>query len=256
MKSFIYTVLIFLYATIQAFAGTFYLTDGDSSNTYLIDLPSGNYLGSFTTFQFGYPIAVADTVRIGNRDNNTGYEYNLNGSPTGVSFTGTGGISQLLDGTTDGTTYNYGVTCCGSNAVYRGDRFWLGLTSIFTLPAGGSGITYDPQDESLWVSMFDGTIREYSLTGTELFSFNAPNTPAALAYDASLDSFWYIEQGRQTFVNFDRLGNQLNSLTVAGLPGNNAWGGDMAMSSPVPEPGALLLAFSGLAAVLLRRKLR
>jgi hypothetical protein len=262
IKTLTRSILLVLLATATVHGGIFYLTDGDILTAYRIDLPSGDYLGSFSTFPFAFPIAVSDTVRIGQRNNGQGAEYSLLGTATGVTFTGAGGITQLLDGTTDGSTYNYGVTCCGTNVgVYRGDRLWQGLELLFGLPSDGSGITYDPVNESLWISFANNTIAQYSFTGTLISSFGAQNDVAALAYDASSDSFWYHINGTSRFVNVNRSGQELHDLTIAGLFTFNAYGGEMAIlgalpEGQVPEPGSWVLAVSGLALVVARFRRR
>lgn len=235
-------------------APVMYMTDGDQSRAFVVDLSTGTYLGSFPTFSLGYPLAIGDTVRIADRDNGTGYEYTLAGIPTGLSYTGGSYISQLLDGTTDGTTYNYAVQCCSAtNSVVRADRLWQSTTPLFALPAGGSGIAYDPVDNTLWVSLFDSTVRHYDLSGQQLFSFNVPSLLAGFAYDSSTDTFWGYQNGSGVFYQFDRSGPSLQTLVVANMPGNNAWGGEIAQSA-VPEPGSLLLLVAGAAALLLFRK--
>lgn len=231
-----------------------YIADGDQSTAFMVDLSTGTYLGSFPTFSLGYPLAIGNTVRIADRDNGTGYEYTLAGIPTGLSYAGGSIISQLLDGTTDGTTYNYAVQCCSdTNSVVRADRWWQSTAPLFALPDSGSGIAYDPLDNTLWVSLFDSTVRHYDLSGQQLSSFDTASQLAGLAYDSSTDSFWGFENGTGTFHRFDRSGQFLQTLVVENMPGNNAWGGEIAPSA-IPEPGSLLLLVSGIAALLLFRK--
>ena len=242
--------------TTQSQASVIYLTDGDSSIAYAVDLTAGTFLGSFQTFSSAYPIAVTDTIRLGHRDNGAGQEYDLDGSPTGVNWPGGSQITQLLDGTTDGSTYNFAVSCCDAvEGVYRFDRFWGNAELLFSLPSGGSGITYDPTNGTIWVTLFDGTLREFDLAGTQLNSFSTGVGMAALAYDPSLDSFWTFDQ-RDTFTNFDRSGNVIGSVVVSEFPNNNLFGGEIAMSATeqVPEPATFALGLLGLAGMWIYRR--
>lgn len=248
-------ILAVLGLTVQSHASVMYLADGDSSIAYTVDLSTGTLLGSFDTYRGAYPIAVTDTIRFGHLDNGAGQEYDLSGNPTGETWPGGSVISQLLDGTTDGSTYNYAVACCGSNAVYRFDRFWGNAELLFSLPGGGSGIAYDPTNGTIWVVLFDGTLREYDLAGTELNNFSPGLYMVALSYDPSLDSFWTFDQS-STFSNLDRSGSVISSFEVSDFPLNNLYGGEIAMSAAeeIPEPTTFALGFLGLAGMWIYRR--
>lgn len=250
---------IVLAVTVPTQAAILYLTDGDSSVMYTVNLSTGLVENTTTTFSGAYPIAVVDTIRLGHLDNGAGQEFDLDGNPTGVTWPGGSTLSQLLDGTTDGSTYNYAVTCCGSDGVYRFDRLWGSLELLFLLPTGGSGITYDPVNETLWIATFGSELTQYDLSGNVLSTIDLGGflTLAALAYDGETDSFWAYGAGSPNFYNFDRDGNLLGSVMVTNLAPNNAWGGEIAMSSgeAIPEPGTWALAVLGLSAIaLVRRK--
>lgn len=242
--------------TLPGQASVIYLADGDSSVAYAVDLSTGTLLGSFPTFTSAYPIAVTDTIRLGHRDNSAGQEYDLDGNPTGVNWPGGSEVTQLLDGTTDGGTYNFAISCCSDvEGVYRFDRLWGNAELLFSLPAGGSGITYDPTNGTIWVTLFDGTLREYDMAGTELNNFSPEGYMVALAYDPSLDSFWVFNQSG-TFTNLDRSGNIIGSFEISGFPGNNIFGGEIAMSATeeIPEPATFALGLLGLAGMWIYRR--
>src|SRR5688500_14250832 len=138
------TVLSILTCVGLSAAPNYYLFDGDSQVGYQVDPGAQALVNTFSTFSLGYPVAIAgDKIRLGHRDDGTGAEYSLDGTPTGVTFTGGSGFSQLLDGTSD-AVYNYGIECCGgTNSVMRADLNWQGGTALFSVPDQGVGITYD-----------------------------------------------------------------------------------------------------------------
>ncbi|HWB99036.1 MAG TPA: PEP-CTERM sorting domain-containing protein [Bryobacteraceae bacterium] len=237
-------------------ASVIYLTDGDSAIMYRVDLATGSF-SSTSTYSLAYPIAVADTVRLGNRDNGPGQEYDLNGNPTGVTWGGGSFIAQMLDGTTDGSTYNYAVTCCDSTAVYRFDRFWGNGEFLFNIgdSTGGRGIAYDPVNSTLWVAQFNSNVVQYSLTGDVVSSTSALSSVnlVGLSYDPTTDSFWGYNRAN-TFYNFNRDGSTLGTVVVPGFSTSNVFGGEIAMGAPVPEPSSFALALLGIAGTLVYRR--
>jgi hypothetical protein len=103
-----------------------------------------------------------------------GAEYTFTGVPTGVTHPGPG-FGPWIDGTTDGT-YNYAVTL-SSGAVYRFSNTWDNPLVLFGCSPYCDGITYDPSNNSLWLSNPYGTavplIENRSMSGALLFSFPA-----------------------------------------------------------------------------------
>lgn len=235
----------------SANASTLYLIGG--STAYQVDLEAGTF-ETFNVFDSAYGIAVGETVRL--RSYQTGYseEYNLDGTPTGNTYTYEDGISQILDGTTDGT-YNYGAGCCGADGVYRFDTNWGNAEFLFDVGSGTSGIAYDPVNNSLWVTTFGPNVYEYDLSGNLLSSITVSETSflVALAYDPATDSFWANQQS-DSFYNFDRDGTVLQVVTIDGLNPGNVFGGEFAMGSPIPEPSSAVLILLGIAGTYLARR--
>lgn len=198
-----------------------------------------------------------NTIRLGQRDDGTGFEYTLNGVATGTSFTGGHNFSELLDGTTNGVN-NFGVECCGgTNSVMTANLFWQGGTVLFNVPgnASGSGIAYDTQSGDLWISLFDGSVHQFSLGGTDLGSFSIGFTSRGLAYDSSSNTIWALNGN--TFQQYSKAGSLLNSVASA-QQFSNPFGFeiDNGVTSGVPEPGTLGLMGVALALVVLGRRAR
>jgi hypothetical protein len=245
--------------TCTVFAGPqYYLFDGDGQVGYQLDPGAATVVNTFPTFAIGYPIAiVGDKLRLGDRDDGSGREYDLNGVFTGVTFAGGSAFSELLDGTTDGT-YNYGVECCGgTNSVMRADLFWQSGISLFTLPTHGTGITYDSALGTLWIAFFDKTIRQYSLSGTELSQFSVPEVGSALAYEAATDTLWIHPRlgaaAPNSVEQYSKTGTLLQTVVLPTWSPSNVWGGEI-VNSTVPEPGTFAMLGLGLAVAGLARR--
>ena len=169
---------------VPAQAASYYLFDGDG--TRAVEIANGAVVNSFTTFSLAYPVAITGTIWVGGRDNGGSTEYTLAGTPTGNTAAGGPVITQLLDGTTDGSR-NYGVTCCSAQSIVTvANADWSNQQTLFNLGDNGSGIAFDTASGSLFVSGFGGTITNYSLTGTVLGSFSADLV--GLAYDQASDT--------------------------------------------------------------------
>ncbi len=228
----------------------YYITNGDGSAMYIVQ--NGTLQATVTTYSLAYPIAVTGTVILGQRDDAEAREYTLAGVPTGNTWTGNGTYTQILDGTTDGTQYNYGVLCCSTpTAVIRTNLHWQNSSVLFDLPGNqsGWGIAYDPTTAHLFVSLDDNSIREFDLTGAQISSF----TPAVsgpivgLAYEQSTDSLWGKTNGGNTLYQYSKTGTLLNTVVVPGLSPGNDYGGEMAISG-APVAAIPALSWAGIAA--------
>lgn len=208
----------------------YFVMAGDQSMFHVIQ--NGTVLRSFGpapgTAQYQYPLVVIDTIRtMGANAGEIGAEYDLNGVDLTTRYTHPTGPSRCWDGTTDGT-FHYAIDSAG--AVYQFARDWTNPVRLFG--AGGIGsLTYDPDNNSLWVSQFSSmTITEYSLAGVALRSFSTGHTQnMALALDHADGTLWLHDRTTQgTFEQWSRTGTRLNRIAVPGMNTQNALGGEMA----------------------------
>ena len=234
----------------QAHAGNitpYYLFDGDSQKA--VEIVNGAVTSSFSIPSLGYGVAITSSIWLGNRDNNGATQFTLGGAATGQTSSGPGGISQILDGTSNGVN-NFGVTCCGVNEVTIANLDWTNQTALFAIPAGGDGIAYDTNSQSLFVSMFGNTVEQFTTTGTELGSFSTSGEVVGLAYEQATDTLWGWDRTDSSLVQYSTAGTLLQSDSVStGL--SNPFGGEMAMSAvaAVPEPASIALMGAGIIAL-------
>lgn len=228
----------------------YYITDGDASTMYIVQ--NGTLQSTITTYNLAYPIAVRSTIILGHRDDAQAREFTLAGVATGNTWTGNGSFSEILDGTTDGTQYNYGITCCATtNVVVRADLHWQGSTALFNLPGNqsGWGIAYDTTTNHLYVSLGDRSVREFDLAGNQINSFTPGAGPlAGLAYEPSTDTLWGKLNGGGTLYQYSKTGTLLNTVVVPGFSPNNDYGGEMGLAG---AGGAAVPALSWAGVVLL-----
>jgi len=226
----------------------YYLFDGDAFTGYKI---ANGTVTTFKTFYPGYPVAIRDSIWLGERDDLGAREFTLNGTPTGRTTTGGNNFSQLLDGTA-GPSHNYGVECCGGqNSVTVANSDWTGQRVLFNIPFNGSGIAYDSRTNSFYVSEeARPAVFHYSLGGELLDRFDLSQQLVGLAFEEATDTFWGFNRSTHNLVQFNRSGALLQDMDIPGFAPNNPWGGEMpigASPTPTPEPASMLLFATGAA---------
>lgn len=228
---------------------TYYLTDGEGGANWII---RGDAAQSYA--QHGsqeYAIAVSGgqvrTLGADPGDHGSLYDTDFNYLGTDYPYFGYG----FNDGTSDGA-YNYSVDWY-TGIVYRTTRDWISPTVLFDTGFGTGnavGITYDPSNNSLWVSQFSGsTIANFSMTGVPLSSFNVRvSAITALALDPADRTLWFGSQNTMgTFYQYSVSGIAGQTQAYANMTASNTLGGEF---DSVPEPASALL-FSGVLAALL-----
>ena len=231
--------IICLFSPMQAMAQTFYLTSGDAGTSYIIDLNTG----SFTSFSTGtqnsaYALGVTNSILLSDISNSTVVEYSLAGVPTGNTWAGPGGFSQMLDGTTNGQGAYYGASW-SSTGVTVSDNTFTNTTLLFNPGFAVIGITYDSSDNTLWlVNDNDNNVYHYTLAGSQISSFTPglSGRECCLAYDGVSDTLWMSTNGSNVISNFSKNGTLLGSVTVTGMSPGNTWGGEIALGAVVVVP--------------------
>lgn len=210
-----------------------FLMAGDQSTFNVIQ--NGTLLRSWTvapgSAQYQYPIAVTNVIRTtGANVNEIGADYDFNGTDLTLRYPHPAGTARCWDGTTDGAN-NYAIDNVGAVFQFQGD--WTNPVLLFSVATFG-GITYDPTNNSLWVSLWTGnTITNYTMTGTVISSFNAGHQRnMALALDPADGTLWLHDRNvTGTYEQWSRTGTMLNRIAVPGMTGQNCLGGEFSLGN-------------------------
>jgi len=216
-------------STAYAQTDTLYVTDGDSSRMAIVQ--GGTLQNVVTTHNKGYPIAVRNTIWIGdyNGTQPNSIEYNLAGAPTGNAVLYTPHFA--VDGGVNGNkNYELGNAFSTSATVYSADPDWQNETPMFTVFGSDLvGITFDTVNGTIWIS--DNTlIYEYDLAGNLVSEFAHSSGRGCIAYEPSSDTIWYVTNGSNTITQYSKIGLVMQTLQISGLASNN-WGAEFAISA-------------------------
>jgi len=238
-----------------AFAQTSELYINQYGANGMVVVQAGSVVRSWNTGTPGEnALAVAGTVRTGGNywfGSGAGAEYDLSGNPLGPTYTIFSGGGNWFDGTTDGRAHNYAVMHNGDYNLYSFDRDWSNQQALFSVGFATSGITFDQQHGTLWVSdSLTRQVRQLDMAGNLLSSFFA--TDSAYAYGLALDpadqTLWVGGYGSNMIYQYDQAGTLLGSVAVSGI------GSAFGMEFNIPTPAtASLLALAGFGATRRRR---
>ena len=281
-------------APINGPIGTYYITDGGNAQNpgiiYAIkDHATGSTNMNDQANQSEYPIAVngqeVHTTGFGNTFSGSAYTgvAALTLTPTAAFYPGSTD-ARMTDGTTDGT-HNYGVTygALGGTEgakVFQFNTNWGNKQLLFNIPdiqvQGDknfwNGITYDPTNNSLWMSNLDrNVVADFDLTGNlianSLFSTAADTTMYALALD--VDHTLWMTGNPSSGGSFSLYHYQTNGAFIGSFLSNPALispiGGEIGLACapdaccatpthPCPEPGTLGLFGIGLLGLIGRKR--
>ncbi len=224
--------LLWAGATATAQTDVLYVTDGDSSRLAIVQ--DGVLQDITTTYVRGYPIAVRDTIWIGDYNGNSAdaFEYDLAGVGTGNRAPYS--AVRAVDGGVNGdVNYQLGNAFSSSATVYVSDADWQNETALFSVSGSDLvGITFDPVNGSIWISD-DNTVYEYDTTGNLLGKFGHSSGRGCIAYELSSDTIWYVTNGSDRITQYSKTGAVLTTLSVSGLNSNN-WGAEFASEPAAP----------------------
>jgi hypothetical protein len=254
-------LILVLVACASAPAAMIFVSNGDSSQLQAINTLTGAISYTATTHTIGYPIAVRDSIWIGQRDNaGQSVEYNLaDGTPTGNSATLVGpNYGNFVDGAVNGNVNYTTLAFNGSTTVYQANADWTNPTSLFNIAGGDQfvGITFDGNLGTLWISDRN-SIYQYSLAGGLLGSFAHSGDRGSLAWDPGDDTLWYVPNGSSSpLLQYSKAGALLQSLSTPTRSGN-IWGAEFQVDGglgEIPEPATLTLMGAGLAGLYFLRR--
>jgi hypothetical protein len=203
-----------------------YLGDWEGGHSWIVQ--EGKVIGSFDRVagNDGPGLAVTDTIKYIGRDSGAvGHQYTLDGAPLDGTYTNPE-FESLYDGATDGRTRNWSIAHNDFDppqfAVVVGDQDWNGLAAAFAPLNRSSGITYDANTDTLWVTntLGGGTaVQQYTTDGTLLSEFPI-QIPGAygMAWDPADDTLWVVESfGQPQLHQFAKDGQFLQTLLIPEL---------------------------------------
>lgn len=244
---------------------TLYLTQYGTTQGAIVQ--GDSVVGTFTTgTSTETAIAVGDTVRIMNAFSGgaAGSEYDLSGNVISPGAYSNTQFNSLYDGTTDGT-YNYSIAHNQSglwDRVLQFDLDWNYIGELFTMTQRGSGISYDQNSNTMWVTGGSGApnggVQQYAMDGTLLSSFALQQSLSyGLAFDAADNTVWASEWGTNDLYQYSTSGTLLQVFDAGGALFSNAFGmefGDQVSAVPVPAGLPLLLGAMGILGIARRRR--
>jgi len=242
MKCFI-SMVFFLCLAVCLKAGPisdYYTTAWTNQGLYVLQ---GNTIKNHWTNAGTYELAIVVDDKVRTYSHNVGFngvEYTLDGSFTGKIYTNDLG-ANAHDGTTDGTYYY--LFSHGSQTIYRFEKDWKNPQTLFSFTGlSRLGITYDPTDNTLWISGWGtGLVEHYTMSGVLLGSFATDTYTSALALDHADGTLWLSVDATSTFRQYTKSGTLLSTVTFSGITGG-IYGGEFAFGS-VPESSTLLCLF-------------
>ncbi|MGD8452783.1 MAG: PEP-CTERM sorting domain-containing protein [Phycisphaerae bacterium] len=213
---------------------------------------------------YQWAMAVTDTIKIfASSADGMGYEYSLDGEMLLGTYPNPG-FNDCFDGATSGTQ-NWTIAhndTASDFAVLVADADWGSAAVAFVPQRRSSGITYDGNTGTLWVTNTTSVcdrVQQYSLEGDLLSEFAVDDIFGGygIAWDPADDTLWisqmcpFGEPGPELH-QFDKQGNLLQSVDLPGVAAT-VFGATGLEFQMVPEPASALLLVIGALAIVRRR---
>lgn len=156
----------------------------------------------------GVDQVVRQSKSLGTR--RTGFEYSLDGNPTGEVWEIQSPTSITYDAAFDGeNVYYIGY----SGEVYRADKDYNNAELLFDAGPRLTGIAYDSSHGTLWTTHDNSEIAsEWQLDGTLVSSINVPAGIGGLAYDPADDTLWKAHSNGRELIQFSKDGAVLSRV--------------------------------------------
>lgn len=236
--------ILLLPAVALAQTSELYLTTYEQTDAYVVQ--NGQIVRQFQRLhQFDGPaLVVQDTIKmLGQFPGQIGHEYDLNGNPLAGTYPNPG-WDDCYDGATDGV-HNWTIAHnhFPHFPLLVSDADWGNMQEAFTPLRRSSGVTYDMNTDTLWVTNCIGDsdrVQQYDLNGNLLFEFPVSISGGyGIAWDPADDTLWIPGSwGTNHLYQYDKLGNLLQDVNVQGLS-DRVLGAEFLI--PEPSTAALLL---------------